>query len=76
MQHLKTFCIIVKGAVDGHSGTIFAHGQMGNGKTQAIQGNGLTSSIPKDAVKTDAVDGIIQKIARDLFGHIDSDPAR
>mmetsp|Transcript_31391 Transcript_31391/g.47679 ORF Transcript_31391/g.47679 Transcript_31391/m.47679 type:complete len:118 (+) Transcript_31391:347-700(+) len=76
MQQLMTFCVIVKGAVDGRNGTVFAYGQTGNGKTYAMQGNGLTSSIPKDGVETEAVDGIIQKIARDLFGHIDSDPAR
>eukprot|EP00957_Ditylum_brightwellii_P011891 896403-Ditylum_brightwellii.AAC.1 len=65
MQQLTTFCVIVKGAVDGHNATIFVYGQTGNGKTYSIQGNGLTSSIPKDGVKTEAVDGIIQKIARD-----------
>eukprot|EP00957_Ditylum_brightwellii_P048534 3682950-Ditylum_brightwellii.AAC.1 len=55
---------------------MFAYGQMGNGKTYIMQGNGLTGSIPTDRVETEAVDGIIQKIARDLFGHIDLDPAR
>mmetsp|Transcript_4140 Transcript_4140/g.6225 ORF Transcript_4140/g.6225 Transcript_4140/m.6225 type:complete len:704 (+) Transcript_4140:50-2161(+) len=68
--------VIVKGAVDGRNGTIFAYGQTGSGKTYTMQGNGLTGSIPKDGVETEAVDGIIQKVAWDLFGRIDSDPAR
>mmetsp|Transcript_31394 Transcript_31394/g.47684 ORF Transcript_31394/g.47684 Transcript_31394/m.47684 type:complete len:729 (+) Transcript_31394:290-2476(+) len=68
--------VIVKGAVDGRNGTIFAYGQTGSGKTYTMQGNGLTGSIPKDGVETEAVDGIIQKVAWDLFGRIESDPAR
>jgi len=68
--------VIVKGAVDGRNGTIFAYGQTGSGKTYTMQGNGLTGSIPKDGVETEAVDGIIQMVARDLFEHIGSDPTR
>eukprot|EP00957_Ditylum_brightwellii_P007841 593769-Ditylum_brightwellii.AAC.1 len=49
---------------------------MGSGKTYTMQRNGLTGSIPKDGVETNAVDGIIQMVARDLLGNIEPDPAR
>uniref|UniRef100_H3CKG8 Kinesin motor domain-containing protein n=1 Tax=Tetraodon nigroviridis TaxID=99883 RepID=H3CKG8_TETNG len=62
---------MVRSLMDGYNATVFCYGETGSGKTYTISGGSQERANTSPLLVLDDEGGIIERVARDLFGCLD-----